>query len=143
MYTASVCRAIARAASGSVSSTTFCSGARTRPGPRISRASAVCSGVIEVRMRAVGLVARELEHLRAECGEHALRRLRWVPARRSSDASIASRYSRIAVRGGPYDPRNSPSTSGWWLTPSPSRNRLGNASLRLCHPLFIAIGVRA
>ena len=61
---------MARALSGSVSSTTACSGATSLPGPRASRAAAVCSGTTLYGWVPAGLRAGELEHLRAERGEH-------------------------------------------------------------------------
>ena len=63
---------MARALSGSVSSTTACSGATSCPGPSASRAAAVCSGDHVVGVGAGRLARGQLEHLRAERSEHAV-----------------------------------------------------------------------
>jgi hypothetical protein len=56
--------------------------------------------------------------------------------------SIASRYERIAETGREYsEPRRD--TEYAWLTPSPSRNRPGYASVSIRQPLAVAIASRA
>ena len=78
---------------GSVSSTTFCSGSSSASGPRCSRANAVCSTGTKYGCAPAARCRGELEHLRAERGEHAHRR-----RRRRGTRSTARRPSRRGTR---------------------------------------------
>ena len=80
---------------GSVSSTTASSTAIIASGPSVSRATRDVLGRDEVRVRARGAVARELQHARAERGQHA----RTSAGNGTSAASSPSRYSTIFVYG--------------------------------------------
>ena len=107
----------------------------------MSRAIAVCSGVDVVRVRAVGALGGEREHLRSERGEHAARDVAgWAP--KNSAASIVVEVLPHRRRAAAVRRLVQPSTIGLWLTPSPRTNRSGNASSIVRHAAFVVIASR-
>ena len=95
----------------------------------------------EVRVRAVGAVAGEVEHLRAERGQHhrhRLRRLRPHVDRRVHRVEVGAHgRERRAVFLPPHRDRC------WWLIPRPMTNRPGKASPSVFLPALAAAASRA